>query len=330
MGYGKHEGAVAFVRASSAADKPATGYKFFVCDDADIELNPQTYEAINNITPDTPRIEHGGFELPWHINGIEPNVNTLGYAMACALGGDTWDTDHHDIEAANSSQYINALVDKVQDLGTSTPTQRAFGAKISEWSIEFQRNAFFKMGLSGMACNTELGAALSPSMTYGANNAPLSWACLTTALGGYFKYGVDGADPATSDPEVLGFKIAGTREQTPSGYGLESEQPTRMNEAGRGITFEITKEFCGTHAKAQWEAFKAKQVISVTWKAVTGTSSAIMTKVFGQVVGKFGEAIGTGAETIMGTLQCKAFRYESASPIVGFTIIDGTVGAYWI
>lgn len=325
MGYGQWEGGVALVRASSAIDAPTTGYKYPAAETAEITKTPLTSERILGFIPDVDILEVEAFDYGFSVPNISPNANMFGYLAAIALGSHSWLAGVISITPSDDVQYLNALVDYVQDLGTNTPTERLLGAKIGTFSLECQQDQIAKLTIGGVGCDLGVQAAsLTMAFPTGANEAPLSWKALRA---GYFKVGLN-AVPTAQDDDITGMKIDWTRNLTPTGRTLGHVQPSRIVPGIRNVFFEFEKEFSGDSAKAQYAAFLAGQLFQMELKFLMGTYYVTSGVLSGKAVEGYPQQVGAGEDTIKARVRCKAQRYGGVA-LLTFDVKDGSTAVYW-
>jgi hypothetical protein len=325
----KWKGGVAVVRASSATHEPASGFVYPMAESAQIEGAPILYTRLPYAIPDPDRVGLGGFEFSWRIDGITPNCMVFGYLMALALGNDSWNGigGYHSLRPDDDAQYLNVLIDRGLDLGTSEPTERLVGAKITGWTLEFKHNEYAKLSVSGVGANLgSLAAALAPSIPTGDDDEPLGWHHLRN---GYVRLGYNGGAVA-DDNDITGFTITYNRPPILSGRDLGSAQPTEIFNAARELTFSITKEFSGSGAVNMYNAWKNQQEVEFTWRAEVGSAPNYVSQasVYGYVSRSFAGEVGAGEDVIEGTLECLVYK-KGTDDLIKFDVKDGTTGAYW-
>jgi hypothetical protein len=333
MGSSKWEGAVAVARSTSASHEPtSTAYKYPDAESVDIQFVPITYERAPSFSPDVDTIIPAGFEGRFAIGNVRPNCNLFGYLMALSLGTTTWGTGTATATGAilpsNDLSFFNVLANRIQQIGTATTivTQRAVGCKVSEWTLEQSSNQLAALSLSGPFCN--LGTpttALTPSVPTGTNEAPLSWASLRA---GTFVVGI-GTGALAQDNEITGFRLGCVRGSTPTGRGnLGSNQPSDHRPGKRILTLDIMKEFSGTNAKAQYDAFIAQSIVKVQLKYLVGSYLVQSGTMVGQVIDNFPGPIGAQEDIIQAGLKLKLYKDGSAN-LIDWTLVDGSTAVYW-
>lgn len=296
------------------------------CDDANGSGEPILVERINNITADVLSAVPVGFNYKFTASAIEADAPTMGKLFWLFLGTESPATDTHTITPASVQQYFEFFTDRGLDLGTSTPTEVLLGCKMESLEFEVKARQFAKFAISGLACNKGTAvAALSPTAQVTAAYAPLSWMAIKSNATP-FKIGYAAATPA-ADTAITGFKLSLKRTLREKPVDLSSDVPSGIDESGRTIEFEITREFTGAGALAAYNAWAAQSLVGIELNATMGTNTLKIEIPQAVITGSFAEGVGTGDDQIMGTLKCRATT-PSAVSIITVTVKDGASGAY--
>lgn len=325
MGISKWRMKAALARTTGAA-ATAAPHLLLVGNNSIIEGEPVLAERQGALVPDLLGAQAYGHNFKFSSEGLEPHAHALGYTLWLILGAQVAATDTHTITPANTIEYLEFFLDNVTDLGTSTPTETLLGGKLEKWELECGAQKFAKLAIGGPACAKGSPAAtLALSIPSGAANAPLSWAAIRAATGG-FKIGYNGAAVA-ADTGVTGFKVSIARTITPQPIDLSGDQPSAMNEGGREITFEFTREFAGSGALNAYNAWSGNQLVGVEINATMGTNTFKLEIPKMYITGSFKEGGTSGDDILMGTLKCKAALPDAAA-IITATVKDGVSGDY--
>ncbi len=312
MGTPKWKGTLGIGRTADAVSlaTPAMYPRF---ETADVKGVPVTFEDNPVMSPDLYAIEAAGKNYTFEANNMRLPANHLGYLLWLALGSESFGAGTHTLSPADAAQYFNLKLGRGMDLDSGTggdqPTENLLGCKIARLTIEQQARAYAQISIGGAACNRGTpGAALTPTILTGPENAPLSWPALRA---GFLKTAYAGGAFA-QDNSVQGIKIEYTREQdAEAGIDIESDQPDAINDGARNLQFEITREFTGAGGLADYEAWRDSKLVGLDVKWVMGTSPAYEVRLLitqGRPVDNQPGPIGVGAESIKGTLVVKAFR----------------------
>lgn len=332
--YPKWEGAVGYVRVASATATDSSPDVWPVAESADAPGVPQVFRRNPTQTPDTYNINRAGENYSFTVEGMQGSCHDWLYTLACFSGdsGYGFSTPTHTINPADHSEYLNYLIDRALDLGTSTPTQHLSGVRIGQVTIEQPTREYAKMSLNGLACRMEssLVAPLTPVIPTGADDEPLSWASIANTGGavGHFKIGYDTQTPSAED-NITSFKIELSRNQSYARYGFSSNQAGEINEGHRTVTCEIQKEFAGTDAKNAFLAWKNNQYVHLDVKWAVGAANYVRIVIpYMRIMDAFAKEIGASDDAIMGTLMCEAYR--GGTNLYTVTGVDGSPGArYW-
>lgn len=265
------------------------------------------------MSPDLYAIESAGKDFTWAINNMRLPAYHMGYFLWLALGSEAFGAGTHTLSPADDSQYFNFKLGRGLDLDTVTggeqPTQNGLGCKLGRLTIEQNARAYATITASGLLCHTGApSAVLTPTILTGPENGPLSWPALRA---GFLKTSYAGAAFA-QDNSVQGFKIEYTREQDgTAGIDIESDQPDAIGEGARSLLFEITREFRGAGAQADYDAWMNSKLVGLDVKWLMGTSPQYSCRLLitqGRPVDNQPGEVGMGAERIKGTLKLEAFR----------------------
>lgn len=326
MGTPKWKGRAGLARTADAVSE-ASPQVYPLADTINAEGVPVSYERVTSQKPDIFHIEQSGFDWSWTIDGMQASPFDFGYLAWLALGADAFATATHTITPADDSQYFNLKIDRGLTLDGNGPTQSIKGCRIGSFSFEQSLRDYAKLAVSGLACDlvaTE-AAALSVTIPEGDDDQPLSWAGLVDASG-FFKVGYNGGAVADDD-DIQGWKMELTREQVYAGIDLGASQPDAINEGGRELTVELSKEFTGSTAQDAYKTWKDTAKVALDVRYQVGANYVRIEIPQLEVVGAFGGEIGTGNESIMGTLSLKATK-KSGSDLMTITTIDGSVALY--
>lgn len=326
MGTPKWKGTFGIGRTADAVSL-ATPAIYPRYESADAKGVPVTFEDNPVMSPDLYAIEAAGKNFTWEANNMRLPAHHLGYLLWLALGAESFAAGTHTLSPADASQYFNLKIGRGLDLGSSTPTENLVGCKIARLTIEQTARAYAVISAGGAACNRGApGAVLTPTILTGAENAPLSWPALRA---GFLKTSYAGGAFA-QDNSVQGIKIEYTRDQdAEAGIDIESDQPDAINDGARTLMFEITREFTGAGALADYQAWRDNSLVGLDVKWVVGTSPAYEVRLLitqGRPVDNQPGPIGVGADSIKGTLVVKAFR--GAVALVVAEIKDQIAVAY--
>lgn len=326
MGTPKWQGKAGLARTADAVSE-ANPQVYPLADTINAEGVPVSYERVTSQKPDIFHIEQSGYDWSVTVDGMQASCFDFGYLMWLALGGDSFLTDTHTITPTDNSQYFNLKIDRGLTLDGNGPTQSIKGCRIGAISLEQPLRDYAKVSVSGLACamNQTEGGTLSVTIPEGDDDQPLSWAALAHASG-FFKIGYNGA-AATQDDDIQGWKFELTREQIYAGIDLGASQPEAINEGGRELTAEVTKEFIGAGAQNAYKAWKDTEKVELDVRYQVGANYYRIQIPQMEVVGAFGGEIGTGNESIMGVLSLKATK-KAATNIMTITTLDGSAGAY--
>lgn len=335
MGKAKWTGGVAIQKSTSATHQPAisTNARYPVAESAQTEGTPITYTRQPTINPDVDSIFQAGHEFRFSIGNITPSPDILGFLAALALGSDTWSTasSTHTIAPADDLPWCCVYIDRGLDFGSSVPTEVLVGCKIDTFSLEIPINGFAKLSIGGVACAKGTAvAAITGTIPTGANLAPLAWSHLRGTASSYFKVGyaaLGTAPTGTQDDTPLGFKMSLSRGITRTGVNLGSLQPTDLRPGLRKLTFELSREFSGTNALSDYNAWSSHQVVGVEWKAAIGTNWIVLDQMIGAITAPVPGEIGAGEDIIAASLVCQAYK-PTANAVLGFKIKDNSTAAY--
>lgn len=327
-GYAKWQGSVALAIAADASSEAAP-VLYPNAESAQIGGAPILAERINAITREPIGIEPEGHDFAFEISGWEPTAQDLGYVAAACHGAEVHTPgtpDQHVITGANASKYLNVKIDDGLDKGTNQPTESLVGARIGRFAFELGMKSFGKLAIGGFGCRlASPGAALSPTLLTGANNAPISWAAVQA---GHFQTGYNDA-ALTDDDDMRGFSLEFTQGQAYSGAKIGDNQPDAINEGMKSLGFVISKEFSGAKALAEYQAWLSQQECAVDCLGVMGTHEIRFEILNAHVEGPYREPIGVGEESIMGTLRCRAFQ-SGSDPLIRITVKDSFGAAYLV
>ena len=323
----KRKGTAGIAIANAYNHQPTSPAHVLVCDSCNLTGEPKTIEQTNNMTPDNAAIESVGKDCSFEFSGIEPNITQAGYIMAAAFGGDEIVSDAHVIEPGEDSLFIVPFKDLRNQVGAtaSQTTEVGLGGKIASLSFEVASKSFAKMSASGGVCDYgEPAATLAKALPA----FPLSSKSLRA---GDYKIGLNGAAPA-SDRGIRGVKMDYAREQNlEDNTTLDSDQPNDITEGGRTFDFEITRQFAGAQALAEYNAWMNDQDVSLDIEFITdpdGTPQSLRIEVpHARITGPYAGEIGTGEDPIMATLKCRAF-VSGSDPIIRVTVDDNTIVAW--
>lgn len=326
MADAKWEANVAIVRASSASDAPATGYKYPLAKKVSEKAAPLWYKRKPSISPWADVHKTAGFNYDWGVSDIEPNANIFGYLMALWLGSHTYLSTVITIVPGTRKQYFNLLTDRGLDLETSKPTRRLLGCQIDDWDLKVPFNEMAKFSMSGQACSVGANlAALAPTIPTGADQAPISWAALDA---GYFKTGYNGVSPA-EDNGITNLALSGSWKSTGRGRNLGSQAYTELLPGREAIiTVSFDKEFADAGALADYVAAVALHGIEMDIKFLMGANYVTMDSLYGTVVDnilpEFGDEDGPLTYTIKAEL-----RNEAGAGVITIATKDGSTAVYW-
>jgi len=318
---------IAGLARTATASATATPAVYPIADDVDTPGTPVTYERTTSQQSDILHITRCGTDFNWLIDGMQGSCNDLGYLFWLALGGDSWLTDTHTITPATDSQYFNLKIDRGVDLGTDDNTQECVGCRIGSFTFEQPVRDYAKLNASGLFVNLGTPSAdlSAPSISVGDDDEPPGWVHLQDGSS-HFKIGVGGASSAQDDG-VQSWKLEYSREQVYSGIDVGSSQPDGINEGGRELTFEITREFIDDAASLGWyEAWRDGDAIELDIQYIMGTSELRFHIPQAEITSPCPGPVGSGAESIMATLTCKA--YKGSNPLISIYAKDGSGGAY--
>lgn len=312
MGTPKWKGTFGIGRTADASSV-ATPAIYPRYETADIKGVPVTFEDNPVMSPDLHAIEAAGKNWTFEANNMRLPAYHMGYLLWLALGTESFGSGTHTLTPADAAQYFNGKLGRGLDLDTVTggeqPVQNLVGAKIARLAIEQNARAYATVSIGGAGCNVAAPtAALTPTILTGPENAPLSWPALRA---GWLKTSYAGGAFA-QDNSVQGVKIEYTREQdAEAGIDIESDQPDAVNDGARNVMVEITREFTGAGAQADYDAWMNSKSVGTDLKWVMGTSPAYEVNIvvpLARPVDNQPGPIGVGAESIKGTLVLKAYR----------------------
>jgi len=300
-----------------------------IAETIDAKGEPATYERVTSQQPDVLNINRAGMDYSYTVDGMQASCGDIGYLLWLALGSETYSAGDHQLSPADDSLYFGFNIDRKLDLGSTLYTERYVGCKIGSLTIEQPLRDYAKVSFSGLCCDKHAtnGGALDPSVSTDADNQPLDWgALIDTGSGSYCKIGYDGA--GSQDNEVQGFKIELTRSQAYGGYTQSGGQPTAILEGGRRLNFEITREFGGSNAIDDYNAWKDNESIEFSIRYDIGSHMFSFIVYEARVVGSFAGEIGAGEDAIMATLVCTATYPDSEAKICYAVVDDDTDLAY--
>lgn len=270
-----------------------------------------------------------GYEWAWSFNNIQPTIETLGYLLWLFLGDDSWAANVHTLtlDDAGSSEYACISLDRVVDLGTSTPTQQIVGAKIGTLTLEIPEKGYANLAVSGLAADMgALAAALSPVIDTGADYAPLSWASFQSGASGKIQIGYNGGAVA-NDGSVKMLKLELTQPLEEGGVNQGSNQPTAIHEGQMSGTIEIEREFSGTGGTNAYDAWAGAQELELDALGNVGTHSARLQVKNSIPTAPLGGEVGVGAETIRQSQTYEIFQ-DASDETCTFTVTDAFGSAY--
>lgn len=284
-----------------------------------------SYERENNTSPDDLKPQAAGFKITGQMSGGECGAYELGYLFWLFLGGQALADadDTHVITPADVQEYFQMSVDRKTDLGSSTPTENSLGNKMTAFDLAIEKNAFVKVGFSTKACSLgNTSAALSSTLVA----YPLSWHGLRA---GTFKIGYGGAALAVDDT-IDGIKITGSREVSDEdNIHLAADQPDSLTSHSRVVEFEIMRQFSGSSILVEYASWK-NQVsigIEVDFQMNSGAETVLIAIPNARIVGSYAGEVGSGDDSIMATLKCKAF-VVSGEELITVSVDDGTDALY--
>lgn len=325
MGDAKWESNVAIVRAASASAAPITGYKYPLAKKVTVNETPIIYEQKAQPHPDITRQYPAGFQYDWSIEGIEASANIFGYLMALWFGTHIYSAGIIVITGGTTKEFLNILIDRGLDLGTSQPTERLVGCQIESWDLVCNYNEVATLSIRGKACDRgALDAALVVTVPSGALEAPLSWAALQA---GDFEVGYNGGTLAQDD-DITKFTISGSWASVERGRNLGSDQPTDLRPGReRVITYGFDKEFSGAGAIADYTAFIAQQDVEMCAKFLMDTNYVQIDVQYAQITKTYPGDIGDEDGPIMAGIEARA-RWGGAIA-ASVTVEDASTAVYW-
>jgi hypothetical protein len=311
MGNAKWRAAIGL--GNAAGPKVTAGPDIYaLCETANIEGTPVLSERINNFDRRVLGIDQYGHDFAFRIEGWEANCEHVGKLFFWLLGKDAISgagpyvhTLTHD-PANPLPPYFVTQIDDLVDKGTSQETEELQGCRLGALSIEFPEKSFAKVSVSGVG--TQLGtplASLTAVLPTGANEGPLSWAAVQGVAGGGFKIGYDGSATA-ADNDVKSIKIDCNTPATPQGTRLGDNQPGTINLGLIECVIEVTREFVGTTALDNYNAWVNQQRVDIDIKAEIGAHSVEWQIPHMVVNSPFRGEVGNSEESIMATGSFKA------------------------
>lgn len=321
----KFAGIVGIAKAADATTIAAPKH-YLQCASAVITGEPIVYEQDSNIQADPGMAYGAGHNYSFAIDGIEAPIAHLGYLLWLMLGTEGSYSSGHVLSPGATQDYCCIQIDRGFQIGAggSDTTEILLGAKLNSLKIEVPKQGFAKCSIAGVGCDLDTpGTNLSASIPAGADNAPISWQAMKD---GAFKLGYPGS-PA-EDNEIQRFAIDITREMdADAGVDLDADQPTGINEGKRSVTFEVDKQFSG-NAKTAYDAWLNQTEVGLDVLLTVGAFTMTLVVVNSMVTGSFAKEIGSAAESVMATLQCKANRDNSAVDVLSSLALDGVVTEY--
>jgi len=323
MGYPKRTGAVAIARTVSAT-ATATPKHTLICDSGGITSKPFMYER-TSLGADKAAPQPAGFDHSFSFSGAEVNCEQLGYLIWLFLGSETFDdvNDIHNLAPVDVPQYLEFFADTVHEVTSGNPTRTLLGAMLDSLTLNIQPRAFLKVDGSGVGC--DLGADVAAlSRDLPAN--PLSWLSLRA---GSIQIGYNGG-ALSQDTSVRGVKIDFKRTlNTDENIDLTGDQPTGVTAHGRTLEFEITRQFSGSQATSEYNAWKNQQEVAITvnLSANGGTEYVSINIPHAVPVDSYVGEVGASDDSIMATLKCEAF-ISGTDDLVTAAVKDGLTAAY--
>jgi hypothetical protein len=322
---------IAGLARTADASSTASPQVYPIADDVDTPGAPVTYERTTSQQADILHITRCGTDYNWVIDGMQGSAFDIGYLFYLLLGTDTWAAGPatHTLTPATNSQYANLKVDRDVQIGTggTDHTQECVGCRVGSFTFDQPMRDYAKINAGGLFCNlaTPSASLSSPSISVGDDDEPPGWAHLQDGSA-FFKIEYDGGGLAQDDA-VQSWKMEYSREQVYSGIDVGDSQPDGINEGGRELTFEITREFIDdSGSKDSYDAWENGKTVGIDIKYIMGANYVQITIPQAHVVGSFAQSVGTGAESIMATLMCKAFK--GSNPLITVVVKDGSSAAY--
>lgn len=323
MSTSKWKGAAALAYTGDVSTVGATPKVYPIAETIDAKGEPVTYERVTSQQPDVLNINRAGFNYSFSVDGMQASCGDLGYLAWLAFGGQAYAT-FHTISPADDTGYFNFRIDRKLDLGTSQPTEEYAGCRIGSLSFEQPLRDYARVSFNGFAVDKgSPTAALSPTVPTDADNQPLDWGALGA---GFLKLGYDGAATA-QDNTVQSFKFELTRNQAYAGFKVNTGQPGAVLEGGRRLTFELTREFSGAEAQAEYASWAANEHIEVDVQYTVGAHRFRFNFHELVVTGSYAGEVGAGEDAIMATLVATAVKPDGGQ-LATIEVVDDTLAVY--
>ena len=327
MGNPKWYSGFGLALAADAADEPSAPTVFPIAESGKISIVPRMYERQVAFAADVDHVVTTGFEYGFSLGNVQPDAETFGRILWLALGSDGYAVGKHQIVPAADAKYLNFFLDYQEDIGADQ-VQRLIGAKITGLSFEQPEQDIAKLNVSG--AGLDLGtplASLSPSIPTGDDNEPMGWKALQQA-GSFVELSLNGGAYAQDDSiQSFGFDYA--RTAIPSGTGVGQNQPTKLDNGIRNVSFKFTKEFYGASATAQVNAFLAQQRVGMKLRWEMG-STPYYVELYIPNANFSGDplpAAGQEEDVLKLEFTAKAFR-DGSTPVIYAYVVDSTAAAY--
>lgn len=302
-------------------------------DSANIEFTPNVYERVNNIGANKIGIEQAGSDYAFSFSNAEVSVDELGYMLWLFMGSEAFTAnidptpDEHVLSNVYDSKYFTVF----KNFGgtfdaTNNLVERLVGCRFDSLSIEQPRAGYAKVSGSGVGLKLEPETTVySPSVSLGADDAPLSWAALQD---GDFQLGWNGQALATVTAPTS-VKIDLTREVAAQGANLNSNDFTEVVEGGRNCAFTVEMDLIegDTDCDAAVAAAKGGQDVQLSLDWTTGTHSFTFLTSLARITNSPSGEIGTSTDSQ--TLTVEAECFDTGTGIFSATVnADGTGSAY--
>ena len=298
-------------------------------DTANIEFTPNTYERVNNIGANKIGIQQSGNDYSFSFSNAECSAEEVAYLIWLFSGSSSVNTaetpDQQTISQTFDSKYFTIYKDHggTFDVGNNR-VERLVGCRFDSLTIEQPRAGYAKVSGSGLglSLNPET-TAYTPSVTLGADDAPLSWAALQS---GDFQLKWDGGSFATVTAPTS-VKLEFTREISAQGANLASNDYSEVVEGGRSLSFMVEMDLIEGDADCEALIAAAKNANDVEIKLdwTTGAQKLVFTSSPSRVVGSPGGEIGTSTDAQTLTLEAEAF--DTGSDIYT-TVFHGDIPAF--
>lgn len=321
----KRSGSFGVAYESTPGTAEASPIYYLTSADANLPVEPRTYERVNNIGAEIIGMQQAKYNLPLSVSNAELSIEEAGYLLWLMLGAEDNSTPGtHIITPQFESHYATFFKDYGGDFASSVQVQRLVKGRLSSFSLEQDMDAFAKVSLQGQGCNlSNLASGFSPSLDLAATASPISWGSLTNVQVGW-----NGGSVAASD-YVKKFSISVERELTPAAYKISTKLPDHIAQGKRTVkfSFSLDLEDADTDAAGAWAAINNGQDVELNAIWTTGTHVLSIAINQARITGNPFGPVGAGADAQELTVEATAFQNDTDLPI-SVAATDGNTTDY--